>query len=185
MALTSTYSIELPDPGGDADQWGVILNNAFNTFEEYLDGTSTQAGSVITGGNIEAVRAVLSTDVTITDASITATDVATGTFDVTGRVSEGVFTLTGTTPLIDPENGTIQMYNLSAPSSPTINAAAFLNGMSVTLGINIASFALTLPPNISWIGGGIPVLETGVGINWITIWNVGGIYYGIYSGAST
>jgi hypothetical protein len=184
MANTPTYSIELPDPGQDADTWGTILNNALISFEEYIDGTSTQFGTTISGGDITATRAVLSTDVTITDATITADSITTGPLTLSDKVTETVGTMTGATPDINPGNGTIQTWNMSSNGDPEF--ASFNSGESVTLGIITNGFTLSWDPAIQWVGGGVPVPDDTVGAtNWYTLWKVGATYYGIYSGAST
>jgi hypothetical protein len=181
MPNTPEYSISLPDVGGSSDAWGTILNNAIIEIEKYLSGIETQDGSVIINANITATTANLSGTVTITDATITAASVSTDSLTLTGDVKELVGTLAGTTPAISPDNGTIQKWNVTAESDPTF--ASWDDGQSVTLRISTAGNTINWPA-VDWIGGGIPVLES-VGENWLTIWRVDGVYYGIYSGAST
>lgn len=87
---------------------------------------------------------------------------------------ETVFALTGTTPAIDPENGTIQTWTLTANSTPTENIA---DGESVTLMIaDGTSFTITWP-TVTWVGGSAPTLAT-TGFTVVVLWQVGSTVYG-------
>jgi len=177
---TTNYGFSKPTVGGETDAWGTILNQNWDDLDELLSGGATVDGIVITNGDITATTADLSGDVTIADANITALTLSTAQLTMTGEIIEKTGAITGTTPTIDPADGTIQMWTLTGNSTPTIDLAS---GETVTLGINDGTgFTITWPA-IDWIGTNEPVLETS-GINWITLWKVGTTIYGSFAGAS-
>jgi len=95
----------------------------------------------------------------------------------TGSYTEQIYDIvTGTSPVIDPANGTIQTWTLTANSSPTENLS---NGQSVTLMIDDGSgFSITWP-TIQWktSSGLAPSLNT-TQRTAIQLWKVGGVLYG-------
>jgi len=96
-----------------------------------------------------------------------------------GGYIEGVFAVSGTTPVLSPANGSIQTWTLSANSTPT--AGAWGEGQSITLmiddgaarTINWASLAVTWKTG----GGTAPTLNT-TGYTAIALWKVGAVIYG-------
>lgn len=175
MATTTTYSFNKPTVGGDSDAWGTQLNANWDAVDALFDGTTTADGMVLTGADITATTVNLSGTVTIADADLTATKLT-----LTGEVVEAVHALTGTTPSIDPANGTIQTWTLTADSTPTSDLAS---GESVTLAITASTYTITWP-TMEWVGGSEPVLDD-TNTNWITLWYVGSTLYGSYAGASS
>ena len=47
MAVTTTYSFNLPTVGGDFTTWGGLLNANWSLLDDYLDGTQTLSGTVL------------------------------------------------------------------------------------------------------------------------------------------
>lgn len=122
--------------------------------------------------------------VNFTSAATLMVSVAAGDFVAnpdsvfSGSITETVYAISGTTPSIDPTNGTIQTWTLSANSTPTISAA-FTTGEAITLMIDDGTaFAITWP-TISWKtdGGFAPTLNL-TGATAVVLWNVGGTVYG-------
>jgi hypothetical protein len=95
-----------------------------------------------------------------------------------GQVTEEVFAVTGTTPAIDPANGTIQTWTLSANSSPTDSLSA---GESLTLMIDDGTAYTITWPTMQWAGGAAPTLAT-TGYSVVVLWKVGSTLYGSYIG---
>lgn len=91
---------------------------------------------------------------------------------------ETVYALSGTTPSIDPANGTIQTWTLSGVSTPT---EAIENGQSVTLMINDGTAYTITWPTTTWVGGSAPTLPTS-GYAVIVLWQVAGTLYGVHVG---
>ena len=122
--------------------------------------------------------------VNFTSAATLMVSVAAGDFIAnpdsvfSGSITEAVFAISGTTPSINPANGTIQTWTLSASSSPTISAA-FTTGESVTLMIDDGTAYAITWPTISWKtdGGFAPTLNL-TGATAVVLWNVGGTVYG-------
>lgn len=96
---------------------------------------------------------------------------------LTGSVEEQVHAITGTTPALDPANGTVQTWTLTGNSTPT---ASIPNGQSLMLMIEDGASAHTVDWSSAvdaWVGGSAPALpETGYAV--ITLWAVGGLVYG-------
>jgi len=156
--------------------------------------TSTGGALAASGGNMTLTGGAVSISGTSVSISTAGTLTLSGTIPsisvsgavtcdsltVSSEIKEGTNTLTGTAPLLDPANGTIQTWNLTGNSSISINLD---NGESITLGATTGAFTINWPA-IDWIGGNEPLLETS-GRNWFTFWRVGGVTYGAFSGAST
>jgi hypothetical protein len=89
---------------------------------------------------------------------------------------ENVFTLTGTTPALDPANGTIQTWTLTANSTPTDSVAA---GESLTLMIDDGTaFSITWPSVVWKTNAGLAPPLNLTGLTAIVLWKVGTVLYG-------
>jgi hypothetical protein len=96
-----------------------------------------------------------------------------GGISVGGQIKETVYALSGTTPALNPTNGTIQTWTLTGNSSPT---DSLTSGQSMTLMVAAGvSYSVTWP-TITWIGGSAPVLST-TGYTVIEIWKVSTTLY--------
>ena len=90
--------------------------------------------------------------------------------------TEEVFTLTGTTPALNPVNGSIQVWAITGTSTPT-NALA--TGQSMTLLIDDGSgFAINWP-SVVWKSdkGAAPILNL-TGYTVVVLWRVAAVLYG-------
>lgn len=86
--------------------------------------------------------------------------------------TETVYILTGTTLALDPDNGTVQTWTLTANSALTDSLSS---GQSVLLGITAGSYSVTWP-SVTWakIGGsGTAPTLTSTGVTWVVLWKVG------------
>ena len=116
-------------------------------------------------------------------ASLTGTETLTNkTIEssiITNGYTEEVFTITGTTPNISPNNGSIQTWVLTANSTPTLGT--WDAGQSITLMIDDGSAYSINWTNLSvaWKtnGGVAPTLNTS-GYTVVTLWKVGSVIYG-------
>jgi hypothetical protein len=98
-----------------------------------------------------------------------------------GSVTEEVFAVTGTTPALDPANGTIQTWTLSGASTPTESLAA---GESLTIMIDDGTANAITWPTITWVNNGAtaPTLATS-GYTVIALWKVSTTLYGALIGS--
>jgi len=67
---------------------------------------------------------IVGTTATQTLTAKTLTSPAISDMTLTGAVVEDIFALTGTTPALEPANGTIQTWTLTANSTPTDSLVA-------------------------------------------------------------
>lgn len=163
-----------------------IVDSSANTWEVGL-GTYTASGTTLSrdtvlessaGGGLVSFGAGAK-DVFCTypaEQAVTLDDVQTFTNKTLTGYTETVFALTGTTPDLDPANGTVQTWTLSGNSTPTSSIAA---GQSMTLMIDDdAAFTITWP-SVNWRtnAGTAPTLNT-TGFTAIVLWSVGGVLYG-------
>ena len=97
-----------------------------------------------------------------------------------GALKETIYALSGTTPALDPSNGTIQTWTLSASSSPT---DSFLAGESMTLMIDDGTAYTITWPTTTWVNnsGAAPTLAT-TGYTVIALWKVSTTLYGALVG---
>ena len=95
--------------------------------------------------------------------------------------TETVYNLTGT--VIAVANGSIQTKTLSANTTFTESLA---DGQSVILGITAGAFSITWP-SVTWTkvgGSGVAPTLTSSGVNWIILWQVGGVVRGSFMGTA-
>ena len=93
-------------------------------------------------------------------------------------ITETVYTLTGTTPDLDPDLGTIQTWTLTGNSTPV---DTLTDGQSMTLMIDDGDAYSITWPTMTWTGGSAPTLATS-GYTVVTLWKVGTTLYGVYVG---
>ena len=115
-----------------------------------------------------------------TEASKVVTADANGDVSFANGIAENVFALSGTTPALDPTNGTIQTWTLSGDSTPTDSLS---EGESITLMINDGTSYTITWPTITWVNnlGVAPTLATS-GYTTIIIWKVSTTLYGALVG---
>ena len=99
---------------------------------------------------------------------------------ITGTVVEDVFALTGTTPALDPSNGSIQTWTLTGASTPTDSFAA---GEAITLLIDDGTAYTITWPTTTWVNnaGDAPTLATDAPTV-IALWKVSTTLYGALVG---
>jgi hypothetical protein len=158
---TDYYNFNLPSVGGDADDWGTLLNTNWQSLDGILNGTGTHI-------NIDSYTA----------DGMTITNVASASFS--GDISEAVHDAgTDGTIELDASNGTIQTIEMTGPVDIT---SLLQSGQYITLRItSVGSDTVTWPQTMQWMFGIEPDLHS-TATNWIGIWNVGGTLYGSYTG---
>ena len=99
---------------------------------------------------------------------------------ITGTVVEDVFALTGTTPALDPSNGSIQTWTLTGASTPTDSLSA---GEAITLMIDDGTAYTITWPTTTWVNnaGAAPTLANDVPTV-IALWKVSTTLYGALVG---
>lgn len=97
-----------------------------------------------------------------------------------GTITEDVYTISGASVALEPDNGSIQTHTLSGN---TTYSDGFSAGQAITLMIDDgASFTITWP-TMTWVntGGTAPTLAT-TGYTTVTLWKVGSTLYGALVG---
>jgi len=92
----------------------------------------------------------------------------------TGAVTEGVTTLSGTTPTLSAASGTIAVWTLTGNATPSDGLSA---GQYLTLMVADGSAYTITWPSVVWVGGSAPTLPTS-GYAVIELWKVGSTLYG-------
>lgn len=95
--------------------------------------------------------------------------------------TETVYNLAGT--VIAEANGSIQTKTLSANTTFTESLA---DGQSVILGITAGAYSVTWP-SVTWTkvgGSGVAPTLTNSGVNWVILWQVGGVVRGSFLGTA-
>jgi len=141
----------------------------------FIDGTQV----TVTANELNKLDG-LSGDVLTTTSTSTLTNKTYSNPAFTGGITEQVGTVTGTTPTIDPANGTIQTWTLTANSAPTISLST---GESLLLMINDgSSYTINWGTEVdSWAAGSAPTLGA-TGYTAIVLWAVGAEVFGAVVG---
>jgi len=178
-------SIDVTVQGYDAD------TAKYDDTTANFTGTLQEGGNnVVTSNEIGTIASQDANSVNIDGGAIDGTAIgansaSTGKFSsltLTGEIDEQVFALSGTTPALDPGNGTIQTWTLSGNSTPT--ATNFLEGESILLLVDDGTAYTITWPTMEWIGGSAPTLDT-ANTNVIELWKVGSTLYGALVGVSS
>jgi len=175
--LTDITAVKALDQGvatTDSPQFaGVNVGHATDT-------TITRTGAGVIA--VEGVEVTTNTATqTLTNKTLTAPAISSPT--MTGTILEDVYTLSGTTPALDPDNGSIQTWTLSGNSTPTDSLSA---GESVTLMIDDGTAYTITWPTMTWVNnaGSAPTLAAS-GYTVVVLWKVSTTLYGALVGDGT
>lgn len=150
-----------------------ILNQTSDQFFPIVGGVAVTA-------NGTEINYLDITTLGTSQASKAVTADASGDVKFANAVIETVFALSGTTPALNPNNGTVQTWTLSANSTPT---DSFVAGETMTLMIDDGSAYTITWPTMTWVnnGGTAPTLATS-GYTVIALWKVSTTLYGALVG---
>lgn len=97
-----------------------------------------------------------------------------------GTLVEDVYTLSGTSVALEPDNGSIQLHTLSGSTTYTDGFSA---GQAITLMVDDGSANTITWPTITWVNnaGAAPTLAT-TGYTVIALWKVSTTLYGALVG---
>lgn len=117
-----------------------------------------------------------------TGSTVLATSPTITSPTVTGTILEDVFALSGTSPALDPDNGSVQTHTLSGTTTYSDSLA---EGESITLMINAGANTVTWPTT-TWVNnaGSAPTLATS-GYTVVALWKVSTTLYGALVGDGT
>jgi hypothetical protein len=164
-------------------------NVSVGTVTSITAGTGLSGGTITGSGTIaiDSTVATLTGTQTLTNKTLTSPILNSATtntvFTLGGAIDEKVFAVTGTTPALSPQNGTIQTWTLSANSTPT--AGTWNEGESMTIMVlDGTAFTITWTSvAVTWVGGTAPTLDT-TKYTVIELWKVGTTIYGALVGAA-
>ena len=154
-----------------------ILDGVTATFAELniLDGvTATTAELNYVDGVTSAIQTQMDLKAPIASPTFTGQVVAPA-------YTESNYSVTGTTPALDPANGGLQYWTLTANSTPTFSLA---NGESFSIQILDGTAYTITWPTMKWIGGAAPTLDT-TNPTHVEIWQVNSVVYGALVGVSS
>jgi len=176
--LTALNSISVNDTGGAGS---LAYDNTTGVFT-YTGPTDTEVRSYFSAGSgISLSNGNIAVDSSVVRLSGSQT-LSGKTFDgvtINRALAMQVYTLTGNT--IDPNNGAIQIKNLSAPA---FFSDSLTNGTSVLLMLTGANTYAVTWPTIVWVTDKGNVTPTLTGGDAIVLWKANNILYGAWAGSS-
>lgn len=118
---------------------------------------------------------------TLTNKTLTTPAISTPT--ITGTIVEDVYTISGTTPSLEPDNGSVQTHTLTGN---TTYSDGFTAGEAITLMIDDGTAYTVTWPTMTWVNnaGSAPTLATS-GYTIIALWKVSTTLYGALVGDGT
>ena len=148
-------------------------------------GQSSTGSLLSLSGNAMVYVSALAADIVQPTAAQTLSNKTLAAPTITGTPTETVYAVTGTTPALNPANGSIQTWTLTGNSTPTDSVSA---GQAITLMIDDgATYSINWTPmGISWVNNAkvAPTLAT-TGYTTVTLWKVGTTLYGAVVGNGT
>jgi len=169
--------------GGDAT---LVRPSNWNDEHDLLIDASKIVGRT-TAGTGSAEEISVSSDLTLTAGTLgVATSLSGKTLvepAIDGTIVEEVFTITdGASVDIDPSNGSIQLWTLTASRTP-VAPTSWTAGQGITLQIDDGTaYAITWTTmGVVWAGGTAPTLATS-GYTVVELWKVGTTIYGALVG---
>lgn len=169
-AMTAThtelnYAVGVTSALHGVNQTATVTNKTINLTSNTLTGTVAQFNTALSDDNF----ATLTNAVTLTNKTL---DNAV----FTGEITEEVYAVSGTTPALDPANGTIQTWTLTGNSSPSDSIAA---GQTLTLMIDDGTaYAITWPTTTWKTDGGLAPSLNASGYTVVVLWKVATTLYG-------
>jgi hypothetical protein len=155
---------------------------------EIGSGTYTASGTTLTRSVDESSNADSAINLSgsaVVFVTAAASDIMNTTNPViaAGTLTEDVFTLTGTSVALEPDNGSIQTHTLSGATTYTDGFSA---GQAITLMVDDGTAYTITWPTVTWVnnGGAAPTLATS-GYTVIALWKVGSTLYGALVGDGT
>jgi hypothetical protein len=149
---------------------------ATDTNTTYTAGT----GLDLTGTtfSIDNTVATLTGTQTLTNKTLTTPAISTPT--MTGTIVEDVYTISGTSVSLEPDNGSVQIHALTGTTTYT---DGFTAGEAITLMIDDGSANTVTWPTMTWVnnGGSAPTLATS-GYTVVALWKVSTTLYGALVG---
>lgn len=182
----ATYTLSTMDSADITAAGGLIVANNLSDVASAstartnlgLGTIATQANTAVNidGGNIDGTVIGSGTAAAATVTTLTTTGATT----FGAEVVEKVFALSGTTPALNPANGTIQTWTLTGNSSPTDSFAA---GESILLMVDDGTAYTITWPTMTWVNnaGSAPTLATS-GYTVVALWKVSTTLYGALVG---
>ena len=169
----------------DGTAWEVgsgVYTSTGTTLSRVLGESSTGSLLNLSGSAVVYVTAAAADLVQPTEAQ-TLTNKTLASPAITGTPTETIFAITGTTPALNPANGSIQTWTLTANSTPTDSVAA---GQAITIMIDDGSAYTVTWPSVTWVNNAkvAPTLAT-TGYTTITLWKVSTTLYGAVVGNGT
>lgn len=169
----------------DGTAWEVgsgIYTSTGTTLSRVLGESSTGSLLNLSGSAVVYVTAAAADLVQPTEAQ-TLTNKTLASPAITGTPTETIFAITGTTPALNPANGSIQTWTLTANSTPTDSVAA---GQAITIMIDDGSAYTVTWPSVTWVNNAkvAPTLAT-TGYTTVTLWKVSTTLYGAVVGNGT
>lgn len=170
----------------DGTAWE-IGTGTYTTTGTTLTRTVTQSSNAntaitLSGAAVVFVSAV-EADIVQLDKAQTLTAKTLAAPVITGTPTETIFAITGTTPALNPANGSIQTWTLTGTSTPTDSVAA---GQAITVMIDDGSAYTVTWPSVTWVNNAkvAPTLAT-TGYTTVTLWKVSTTLYGAVVGNGT
>ena len=167
----------------DGDDWE-IGTGAYTASGTTLSRSVSESSNADSALNLTGAAAVfvsaIASDIVTPGNTQTLTNKTLTSPTIGGTILEEVYAITGTSPALDPDNGSIQTWTLSGASTPSDNLSS---GEAITLMIDDGAANTITWPTMIWVNnaGSAPTLATS-GYTVIALCKVSTTLYGALVG---
>jgi len=180
--VTDTANVTSAGALMDSEVTNLAQVKAFDSADYATAAQGSLADSAVQPNDTVTLGAVTATSFSGDGSSLTNLPAPSGVMSSTnpvvtsGTITEDVYTISGTSVSLEPDNGSIQIHTLSGNTTYT---DAFSAGQAITLMIDDGSSRTASWPTMTWVNNqGVAPSLASTGYTVVSLWKIGSTLYG-------